>query len=149
MNVLHADTITGKVVAVKDGDTIVVLVDRREVVVRVAGIDAPEKKQPFGDRSKQAMSECAFSMQAIIEWKKTDRYGRAIGKVNVDGVDCGLQIIEKGLAWHYKAYAKEQSEVDRISYALAEESARSAGIGLWVDSSPTAPWLFRHPSHQK
>jgi endonuclease YncB( thermonuclease family) len=75
--------------------------------VRVPGIDAPEKKQPFGDRSKQAMSECAFSKQALVEWNKTDRYGRTIGKVVVDGIDCGLQVVEKGLAWHYKAYAKE------------------------------------------
>lgn len=145
---VKADTLTGKVVGIKDGDTIVVLVDRHEVVVRVSGIDAPEKMQPFGDRSKQAMSDCAFSKQALVEWRKTDRYGRTVGKVIVDGVDCGLQVVEKGLAWHYKAYAKEQTETDRVSYASAEERARSSRFGLWSDAGPIAPWIFRH-SHER
>jgi endonuclease YncB( thermonuclease family) len=139
-----AETMTGKVVAIADGDTITVLIERREVKVRIGGIDAPEKKQPFGQQSKQAMSDCAFGKEVNVQWKKTDRYGRTIGKVVADGVDCGLRQIELGLAWHYKAYQKEQPPEDRITYATAESSARSSLEGLWSDPTQTPPWEFRH-----
>lgn len=105
-----ADTLVGKVVAVADGDTVTVLTDEhRQVKVRIAGIDAPEKSQAFGQAAKKAMSDCAFGKQAGVEWKKLDRYRRTIGKLTVDGVDCGLRQIELGLAWHYKAYEREQA----------------------------------------
>lgn len=142
----HADVLEGKVVGVTDGDTVTVLVDRREVKVRVAGIDAPEKKQPFGQRSKEHLSDCAFVKAVTVEWSKTDRYGRTIGKVIAGGVDCGLRQIQDGMAWHYKAYAKEQNSLDRAAYADAESQAMARKVGLWIDSQPTPPWEFRHPA---
>lgn len=142
----HAATLEGRVVGITDGDTVTVLVDRREVKVRVAGIDAPEKKQAFGQRSKEHLSDCAFGKAVSVEWSKTDRYGRTIGKVTVDGVDCGLRQVQDGLAWHYKAYAKEQSATDRGSYADAEFQAVARKAGLWSDPHPTPPWEFRHPA---
>lgn len=141
----HAETLTGKVVAVLDGDTITVLHERQQTRVRVAGIDAPEKRQAFGQRSKQALSDCAFGKDVEVRWSKTDRYGRTIGKVMAGGTDCGLRQIELGLAWHYKAYAKEQAREDREAYGSAEHKARAAGLGLWSDPHPTPPWEFRHP----
>jgi endonuclease YncB( thermonuclease family) len=141
---VSASTLEGLVVGVTDGDTVTILVDRREVKVRVAGIDAPEKKQPFGQRSKQAMSECAYGKPSQVDWDKTDRYGRTIGKVTVDGVDCGLRQIELGLAWHYKAYAKEQTLKDREAYGRAEEGAKADRLGLWTDPNPLPPWDYRH-----
>lgn len=140
-----ADTLVGKTVGISDGDTITVLVDRREVKVRVAGIDAPEKKQAFGQRSKESLSECAFGKSVSVDWNKKDRYGRIIGKVTSDGVDCGLRQIEIGIAWHYKAYAKEQSSTDLAAYADAESQAMDRKIGLWSDPRPIPPWIFRHP----
>lgn len=140
-------TLEGKVVAVADGDTVTVLVDgHRQVHVRIAGIDAPEKKQAFGQRAKQSMSECAFGKEVVVEWKKIDRYGRTVGKVSADGVDCGLRQIETGLAWHYKAYAKEQTVEDRAAYSDAETGAVARKTGLWSDVSPIPPWDFRHHS---
>lgn len=141
----HADVLEGKVVGVTDGDTVTVLVDRREVKVRVAGIDAPEKRQAFGQRSKEHLSACAFGKAVSVQWNKTDRYGRTIGKVTADGVDCGLRQIQDGMAWHYKAYAKEQSQTDRAAYAEAEVQAIARKVGLWSDPHPTPPWEFRHP----
>jgi endonuclease YncB( thermonuclease family) len=141
----HAATLEGKVVGITDGDTLTVLVDRREVKVRVAGIDAPEKKQPFGQRSKEHLSDCAFGKSVAVEWSKTDRYGRTIGKVTADGVDCGLRQVQDGFAWHYKAYAKEQSATDRVTYAEAESQAVTHKSGLWSEPHPTPPWEFRHP----
>jgi len=112
-----ADTLTGKVVSVADGDTLTVLVERTMVRVRVAGIDAPEKGQPFGQVSKQGLSTCAFGQQVDVEWHKVDRYSRTVGKVMVGAIDCGLRQIEQGLAWHSKAYAREQAAGDRDTYA--------------------------------
>jgi len=140
-----AETMTGMVVGVADGDTVTVLVNGHDQIhVRIMGIDAPEKKQAFGQRSKQAMSDCAFGKQTQIEWSKKDRYGRTVGKVAVDNVDCGLRQIELGLAWHYKAYKREQKPEDRKSYAEAEATARSAERGLWSERDPVPPWDFRH-----
>lgn len=140
----NADTLYGKVVAVLDGDTITVLQDRAQTRVRIAGIDAPEKRQAFGQRSKQSMSECAFGKSVEVQWVKIDRYGRTIGKVLANGVDCGLRQIELGLAWHYKAYAKDQTPDDRAAYALAEEKSKMERLGLWSDADPMPPWDYRH-----
>jgi endonuclease YncB( thermonuclease family) len=144
MGGVQANTLEGIVVGVADGDTVTILLDRREVKVRVAGIDAPEKKQPFGQRSKQTMSDCAFGKPSQVDWDKTDRYGRTVGKVTVEGVDCGLRQIELGLAWHYKTYAKEQTPIDREAYGRAEERAQADRLGLWTDPNPMPPWEYRH-----
>ena len=141
----HADVLEGKVVGIADGDTITVLVNRREVKVRVAGIDAPEKKQAFGQRSKEHLSECAFGKAVAVEWSNTDRYGRTIGIVIADGVDCGLRQIKDGMAWHYKAYAKAQAATDRTTYAEAESQAIARKSGIWSAPHPIPPWEFRHP----
>ena len=84
------------------------------------------------------------SGSGFFEWKKLDRYGRTIGKVTADGVDCGLRQVELGMAWHYKAYAKDQSREDRESYAGAEERAKAERRGLWSDADPVPPWEYRH-----
>ena len=138
--------IHGKVVGILDGDTITVL-DRDQVQqrVRLSGIDAPEKRQPFGQRSKEGLSDCAFDKQAVIEGNKIDRYQRLIGKVVVSGQDCNLNQVKLGLAWHYKKYQKEQPVQDRQAYATEEDTARLGKLGLWSNTNPTPPWDFRHP----
>ena len=75
----------------------------------------------------------------VVESHKTDRYGRKVGTVFVDGHDVGLLQLERGMAWHYKAYEREQSPDDRARYAAAEENARASGVGLWRDAKPVAP----------
>lgn len=145
-----ADLLAGKVVGVSDGDTVTVLTEEHvQVKVRIAGIDAPEKGQPFGQAAKSSMSGCAFGKQAQVEWKKLDRYGRTIGKLTVDGLDCGRRQVEMGFAWHYKAYAREQLAEDRQAYAKAETAARAASKGLWRDAHPTPPWDYRHPARSE
>ena len=141
----NAETITGKVVGVSDGDTITVLdANRTQHKIRLAGIDAPEKAQPFGQRSKEHLSDLVFAKQVSVEFDKTDKYGRTVGKVLVDGVDVNLAQIKAGFAWHYKEYAKEQPAADRESYARAETTARSSTLGLWRDAKPMTPWEWRH-----
>lgn len=140
-----AATLEGRVVAVLDGDTITLLdASHRQFRIRLAGIDAPEKKQPFGQRSKASLSGLVFGKSVIVETKKQDLYGRSIGKVLVNGQDANLEQVSRGMAWHYKAYQREQAHVDRALYSDAENSAKAAGRGLWADPAPVPPWEYRH-----
>ncbi len=140
----HAAQLTGKVIGISDGDTLTLL-DQANVQhkIRLSGIDAPEKKQAFGEKSKQALSDCAYGKPAVVEYDKKDHYGRTVGKVIVGRTDCNLRQISLGLAWHYKKYADEQPELDREAYAMLEQAARSQRRGLWVEQNAMAPWDFR------
>lgn len=141
----NAETITGHVVGVADGDTITVLDDTNtQHKIRLAGIDAPEKKQAFGNRSKESLSDLVFDKTVNVETEKRDRYGREIGKVLVNGQDVNLVQVERGMAWFYRQYQREQSPNDRRLYEAAEDAARADKRGLWRDADPMPPWEFRH-----
>ena len=101
--------------------------------MRLSGIDAPEKRQAFGQVSKQHLSDLAYDKTVSVVFHKRDRYKRILGKVLVNGADTGLNQIQSGLAWHYKRYEREQSSEDRVAYARAEETARAERRGLWRD----------------
>lgn len=140
LNVAAAGTLfAGKVIGVLDGDTIDVL-DASKTVhrIRLTGIDAPEKAQPFGQRSKKHLSDTVFGKQVEVQAGKSDKYGRTVGKVLVKGVDANLEQVKAGFAWHYKQYASEQSVSDRALYASAEENARGLHSGLWHDPKTDA-----------
>ncbi len=140
----------GRVVGVSDGDTITVLVGERESIkVRLTGIDAPEKAQPFGAVSKKNLSDLVYGKAVSVEWEKKDRYGRVLGRVLVDDADVCLEQIRAGLAWHYKQYAKDQPASLRIAYDEAEQSARKRRTGLWREPDPIPPWEFRHPDRAR
>lgn len=136
--------IVGKVIRVADGDTITILdADKQQYKIRFEGIDAPESKQDFGQKSKQNLSDWVFGKEVTVITSKIDKYKRHVGKVLVTGTDVNLEQIKAGLAWHYKKYADEQIEADRIFYAEEETKARNAKIGLWADPKPTPPWDWR------
>lgn len=133
-----AEEIVGRVVGVADGDTLTILVNGREQIkVRLAEIDAPEKSQPFGQRSKQSLSDLCFDKDAVLQKTDTDRYGRTVAKVYCDGMDANAEQIRRGLAWAYRKYLHDQSLL------VLENEARVAKRGLWVDSDPLPPWEFR------
>ena len=141
---LNAATLQGKVVHVADGDTIIVLdANNNQHKIRLQGIDAPEKAQAFGQKSKQSLHLLMHSKQVSVEFQKKDKYGRTVGKVVHNGTDICLEQIKLGMAWHYKKYESEQPKEDRETYAQAELSARSQAIGLWKDKQPSPPWEFR------
>jgi endonuclease YncB( thermonuclease family) len=140
----HAETLRGKVVKIADGDTLTVLdKSKRQHKIRLIGIDAPERKQPFGTVSRQNLADLVFGKKVAVEWHKQDRYQRVLGKVLLDGQDINLEQIKAGLAWHYKRYDKDQQLADRRLYAEAQKAASLKGIGLWSDVAPVAPWDFR------
>jgi endonuclease YncB( thermonuclease family) len=142
--VSQAEVLIGHVVGVSDGDTITVIDNNKQRhVIRLMGIDAPEKAQAFGQSSKESLSELVFNKEVSITWFKKDRYGRTVGQVRLIDTDVCLEQIKRGLAWHYKQYEREQSVEDRSRYADAEEQARIARNGLWLDDKPTEPRKFR------
>ena len=134
----------GKVVSVADGDTITVLdAEKNQHKIRLQGIDAPEKAQAFGAKSKQALYEMVHGKTVQVSFEKSDKYGRILGKVLLDGQDICHQQIKAGLAWHYKKYQNQQPLVDRDDYSASETAAKSEKLGLWSDPRPVAPWDFR------
>lgn len=150
---LRATALEGQVIHIADGDTLTVLDDQhRSHKVRLAGIDAPERNQPFGRRAAEALAGLAKNKRVIVDGGKTDRYLRRIGIVRVapaecasctPSVDVGLLLINTGFAWHYRAYEREQSRSDRDQYRQAEAGARARQDGLWADSMPMPPWDWR------
>ena len=134
----------GKVVYVADGDTITVLdAEKTQHKIRLQGIDAPEKAQAFGAKSKQALYEMVHGKTVQVSFEKSDKYGRILGKVLLDGQDICHQQIKAGLAWHYKKYQNQQPLVDRDAYSASETAAKNEKLGLWSDPRPMAPWDFR------
>lgn len=152
-SIAETRTLEGIVVHLADGDTITVLDSYKEQHrVRIAGIDAPEKGQPFGNASRKRQGELVARKEVRVEFQKYDRYGRIVGKVWVNPPDCptcgktldvGLVQITTGMAWWYRKYANEQSPEDQGRYEFAEQEARVKKAGLWRDANPTPPWEFR------
>lgn len=139
-----AEVLTGRVVGIADGDTLTLLdASKQQHKIRLSGIDAPERRQAFGNVSRQHLAGLVFSKQVSADCPKTDRYRRLICRIEVDGIDANLAQVSAGMAWHYKTYQRDQRPEDRARYAMAEERAQQEKRGLWVDHSPLAPWEFR------
>src|ERR1700730_7815037 len=118
--------IHGRVVGVTDGDTLKVLVAEQKLLrVRLAFCDAPEKKQAFGTRAKQAMSEMVFGKEIDLRPHALDRYGRTVAQVGVDGKDVGLEMVRRGMAWVYELYITEASLEVQETYQKAQEVAKA------------------------
>ena len=151
--VAHAELLTGNVVSVADGDTVTVLdAQMRQHKVRLSGVDAPEKGQAFGQRSKESLSRLAYGKEVDVVWRKRDGYQRIVGKLMVQPLDCpscgrtldaGLAQVISGMAWWYRKYAAEQSRADRGKYEGAEAEAISRLVGLWREPDPVPPWEWR------
>lgn len=131
-----------QVIGIADGDTLTLLVDRKPLKIRLANIDAPEKAQAFGQRSRQSLSDLCWKKDADYRVQDVDRYGRTVAVVICDGVDVNRAQVERGFAWVYKKYNK-----DRALPAL-QKRAREGRRGLWFDPDPVPPWEFRRSKRQ-
>jgi micrococcal nuclease len=134
-----SSTFSGKVVGVADGDTITVMRDHQSVKIRLDGIDCPEKRQAFGKRAKQFTSKFVFGKTVTVKVVTRDKYRRMVGEVLLDGRSLNQALVRVGLAWWYRRYARKNKTL-----AALEVEARKSKRGLWVDPSPTPPWIFRH-----
>ena len=136
--------LSGKVINITDGDTLRVLdKHNQQHKIRLAGIDAPEKRQAFGKLAKIYLSAAVKHKIVCISGDKRGRYGRIIGTVYVNGKDINLDLVQQGFAWHYKKYQKEQTPLARLKYADAEIRAQQNSLGLWHDEAAIAPWNWR------
>lgn len=130
-----------KVIGISDGDTMTLLVDNKPLKIRLANIDAPEKKQAFGQKSKESLSDICWGTDTTFETQSIDRYGRTVAVVFCNGLEANTEQVRRGMAWAYTKYNK-----DSMLPAI-EKAARSSKLGLWIEEDPSAPWEFR--SRQK
>ncbi len=135
---------SGFVIGIKDGDSIAVVTqDQIKHEVRLAGIDAPEKRQPYGDAAQAHLAKLIARRLVRVIGNKRDRYGRTVAKIMLGDQDISLAQLEAGFAWHYKQYQREQSAHDVVAYALAERRAQQTNAGLWQNPDAVAPWVWR------
>lgn len=139
--------VSGTVIGVVDGDTLDVLVANKSVRIRLYGIDAPEHRQSFGAKSKQALSNLVFkkTVSVIVKSSTSDRNGRQVAEIFLsNGQSVNKRMIQDGMAWWYPKYAPKAKE-----YEALEAKARKKKIGLWSEKAPIAPWSFRAKSRKK
>jgi len=128
----------GKVVAVSDGDTFTLLTsDKKQVKIRLHGIDAPEHGQDYATAAQDFLGDLVFGEEVYVEEKNKDHYGRTIGMVWLQKKNINEELLKAGFAWHYKEYDKS------TAWSLLEQEARKTKKGLWTKSNPTAPWSWR------
>jgi endonuclease YncB( thermonuclease family) len=136
-------TLTGKVVAIADGDTLTVLDDSKtQHKIRLAGIDAPEKGQAFGNKSREAIGDKVFQQTVRVEVIDIDRYKREVGRIFLGERFINMEMVRDGFAWRYVQYDK------RGEFAAAETDAREHRRGLWADPNPVPPWEWRKAKRQ-
>jgi len=136
--------IDGVVAYVYDGDSFRLrTADGEEIGVRIAGIDAPERTQPFANVSRKALQEAIGARAVRVEAIKRDAFGRTVGRVFAAGRDVGLGQLEHGLAWHFARYDADLPPAERERYTRAQADAQEQRAGLWQQNDPLAPWLFR------
>ena len=136
---VFAQTLTGIVVSIADGDTFTLLdSDNKQIKIRLHGIDCPERKQAYSKQATDFISERIFRKSVTVIVKDKDRYRRIVGEVFYnDATNLNLEILANGFAWHYKRYDKSEA------YSKAEQSAKEKQLGLWQDKNPIAPWDYR------
>jgi endonuclease YncB( thermonuclease family) len=136
-----------------DGDSFEFVHDGRAYQVRLSGVDAPERRQPYADRSRQMLKSKIEDRKVQIEILKLDQYKRLVCKVVLiergTSEDVALSLLENGLAWHFKRYALDQHPEDRQNYARTQDQARSQSKGLWQDSNPVPPWTYREQMREQ
>ncbi len=148
--VASAETISGRVVGISDGDTVTILdVTNTQYKIRLSGIDSPEKKQAFGSVAKKTLSDLIYGKQVDVNYSKLDRYQRIVGKIQFGNQDINLAMIKAGMAWHFTKYQKDQPFEDRLNYLHAQMDAEKQKNGLWIDPNPIPPWEFRKSKRNK
>ncbi len=148
----HAESLTGRVASIDEGDRLTLMVESRPYRIRLLGIDAPERTQAFGEKSRSNLGRLAFNREARADCGPADRAGQRRCLVRVRPDDCrdcgltedlGLAQVGEGMAWWNRAEAGAQTPDARGRYENAEFMARLRRLGLWSETKPQAPWQFR------
>jgi len=149
----NAETLYGRVVAVANGDTVTVMdSSQHQHEIRLTGIDAPESDQAYGLPAKENLFRLVSGKDVRVEWRQRDRDWHIVGKLLVQPASCpscpmtldvGHAQITVGLAWWDRDRAGEQSPQDRGAYEFSEQEARAKRVGLWSETEPIPPWIWR------
>ena len=135
---VQAQTISGKVVRVIDGDTIEILSGGTRYRIRLNGIDCPEKQQAYGNEATKFVMDLCLQKKVTAKIIGTDRYDRHLAEIILsNGHNLNRELVKYGYAWHYKRYSNDKT-LDRL-----EKSARQQKIGLWANPKAIPPWEFR------
>lgn len=130
--------IQGRIIKVTDGDTVTLLANNnKKIKIRLYGIDCPEKGQAYFAQAKDFLSKKIYNKNVQVEIKNKDQYQRSVGIIWINNKNVNIDLLQQGLAWHYKQYDKS------ISYAQAEKIAQAAKKNIWSLQKPIAPWEFR------
>lgn len=132
-----------QVIGIHDGDTMTLLVNKKPVKIRLANIDAPELRQAYGRRSKEALSNLCWGKDAQYEKQAIDRYKRVVAVVTCDGEEANRRQVASGMAWVYRKYNKD------ASLLVLEQGARLHKTGLWAGKEPVPPWEWRISRKQR
>ncbi|PIF89755.1 endonuclease YncB(thermonuclease family) [Acidovorax sp. 62] len=132
------------VVSITDGDTLKARCGEpghyQQITVRLAAIDAPESRQPFGNASRRKLAALCFDQQATITPRANDRYGRVVADVSCRNTDAATALVSSGMAWVYERYA--HSAHDAALFNI-QATAQAGNIGLWSNADPIPPWRWR------
>lgn len=137
LNATHAKEFSAKVIAVLDGDTVLILRDNMPIKVRLAEIDAPERVQAFGEESKQSLAELVLNKQVRVDSRAIDDYGRLVALITIDGLNVSYEQVQRGMAWVYSRFNKSE-----VLLGLQNE-AKKAKRGFWVQIDPIPPNKWR------
>lgn len=140
LNSAYSQEQRGKVVGISDGDTFTLLTkDKKQIKVRLAEIDTPERAQPFGTRARQALSDLIFSKEVLVIQYDIDHYGRLVGHTYINNIHVNRKMVQGGMAWVYRQYLKDQTLLQD------EKEAREARRGLWSlpGTEQVPPWEWR------
>jgi micrococcal nuclease len=132
---------SARVIAVIDGDTVLVRRRGRLLKIRLAGIDAPEKEQDFGAESRHSLAAMVSGRQVSVSTRAVDKYGRTVALLAIDGLNVNEEQVRRGMAWQYTHHFRDPR------YIALQDEARKAHRGLWAQPRPVKPWLWRrqHP----
>lgn len=133
----QAETYSGKVIAVIDGDTVLVLKHGHPVKIRLANIDAPEKGQDFGLAARDELARLVLRREVEVGTVAVDKYGRSVALLRRDGRSVNEDMVRLGMAWEYSHFHRDRR------YVELQQQARAAGRGLWRQGNPTPPWEWR------
>lgn len=140
----NADELSGRVTDIASGDSITIIdASGVEYKVRLSGIDAPEKQQPFGQESKKSLADLVYGKEVTVNWIKRDYHKRVVGKVMLNKTDVNLEQVKRGVAWVFKHFVNDPYSQDQADYVDAQEQAEDRRLGLWTQKDPIPPWEFR------
>ena len=145
LNAAYAEEFSAKVIVVIDGDTVLVLRGNKQIKVRLAGIDAPEKDQAFGENSRQSLTDLVLNKQVRVESQAMDSYGRMVAQIKVDELNVNYEQVQRGMAWAYSRFNRSKTLL------VLQNSAMEAKRGLWAQSEPMPPkeWRKTHAAFQQ